>query len=466
MAAVWKKRLARTLDPVVARFLSSIKDDEHLILYDIAASRAHVRMLKKQCLISAQEYTRIDRALRSLNARYARGKMRLRESHEDVHMNIENMVKRIAGKPADKLHMARSRNDLVATDMRLYVRQETVTLLRLVTDAEQALLQHARVHRDVILPGYTHLQQAQPVSWAFYLLSIIFKLQRDADRLCDAYRRINVSPLGACALAGTAHRIDPEYTAALLGFSGFADNCMDAVGDRDFLCETAYICAQTGGHLASFATDLVIYATQEFALVELDDAIATGSSIMPHKKNPDIFELLRARSASLIGYVVSLFSVLQGLPGSYNRDHQDTKKIIFDCFDATCACLSMIPAVISKVHPVKTSWAARPAFCCATNLVDYAAAHTHTFRQAYHIVAECAQQADHDMAAFIHLCAQRLVIAQATVERLLTPAVAVRAKRSRNSTGTRSVHNQLKRAQRCIERNERRIRTFRRAMKC
>lgn len=462
MDTIWKNRFTKVLDPDIAQFLSSIEDDERLIIHDIVANRSHIRMLRKQKLITAREYAKMDRALQDLDTQYARGKAQLHEACEDVHMNIEMQLQKRIGHTADGLHMARSRNDLIATDMRLYARRSVVMLLDDCVKVHKSLVKHARAHHRVIVPGYTHLQQAQPVLWAFYLLSIFFKLQRDCERLFDAYQRINVSPLGACALAGTAHGIDPEFTALRLGFSRFAHNSMDAVSDRDFLCETTCVCAQIGMHLASFAEDLIIYTTQEFARVVLDDAITTGSSIMPHKKNPDSLELLRARAGSLIGHVVTLFAVMKGLPSTYNRDLQDTKRVFFDCVDATHACLSIMPRIISNVHFAKNDWATTPALCCATNVVDHLAAHNHSFRRAYHAVAACARRAQGNADTFIQQCAKEFTLEPRVIAALLTPVNAVQAKRSKNSTGPVQVRKALARAQRIIRNNKMRIKQLRR----
>jgi argininosuccinate lyase len=457
MNAIWKKRFTKELDPDIAHFLCSIEDDERLIEHDIAASRAHIRMLKEQGLITVRDHARMDRTLQDLGKQYALKRMMLDGAHEDVHMNIELQVKKRIGHGADGLHMARSRNDLIAADMRLFARQSVVMLLRDCLQAQIAFINHARVHHRVVIPGYTHMQQAQPVLWAFYLLSIFFKLQRDCERLFDAYVRVNISPLGACALAGTAHEIDPEFTAVRLGFSRFAHNSMDAVSDRDFLCEVAYVCTQIGMHLASFAEDLIIYTTQEFARIVLDDAIATGSSIMPHKKNPDCLELLRARTGSLIGYGVTLFTVMKGLPSSYNRDLQDTKRAFFGCIDTTHACLSVIPRIISNLHPAKNDWATKPALCCATNVVDHLSAHNCAFRKAYHAVAACARRAQGNVDIFIKQCAKEFMLEPKIVAALLTPVNAVQAKRSKNSTGPAQVRKALARAQRVMRNNKRRI---------
>lgn len=457
MKGIRKKRFTKKLNPDIETFLSSIKADERLIAYDIRANRAHVAMLRKQKCISAQDSRTLDQALRDLGKQYAEHTIRLLQAHEDVHMNIEYQVKKHTGNIADKLHMARSRNDLIATDMRLYTRDKVIMLLNDILALQKALIQHARRNKHVIVPGYTHLQRAQPVLWPFYLLSIFFKLQRDIDCLCDAYRRINISCLGACALAGTAHNIDPEYTAKFLGFDRFADNSMDAVGDRDFLCETAYICAQIGLHLAGFAEDIIIYATTEFALLTIDDAIATGSSIMPHKKNPDICEMIRAQAGSLAKHIVALLSVLKGMPSTYNRDLQATKTIIFDCIDTTHACMCVMPVLISHLHLNQNEWAYGPAFCCATNVVDYAAAKNQRFRKAYHIVSACACQAQGDITVFMRLCAQRLHIPLETIKVLLTPRNAVQAKQSGNSTGPGQVNQALIRAQNILKKNKQRI---------
>jgi len=259
---------------------------------------------------------------------------------------------------------------------------------------------------------------------------------------------------------GTAHTIDPDYTAGLLGFQGFTENCMDGVSDRDFLFEIVCACAQTGLHLASFAEDCIVYATEEFALVQLDDAIATGSSIMPHKKNADVFELIRARCGSLIGSVVAMFSILKGLPGAYNRDLQETKSIVFESIQTLHDNLCLISRVIPKLSLKKNVWVTEPALCCATNLMDHIISERIRFREAYHTVGACARQANGDVTVFVRLCAERFDMDEESVRMLLTPGHAVQAKCSKNSTGPRQVKLALLRARRKMKHNKQQITKF------
>jgi argininosuccinate lyase len=322
---------------------------------------------------------------------------------------------------------------------------------------QKALITHARKYRHAVVPGYTHMQRAQPVTWAYNLLGWFYKLQRDSDRLQDAWKRVNVSPLGACALAGTVHNIDPECTAALLGFERFVDNCMDGVSDRDFLFEITCVCAHISVHLTSFAEECILYSTEEFAHIQLDDSIATGSSIMPHKKNADVFEILRARSGTVIGNVVALFSIGKGLPGVYNRDLQETKRIFFSCIQLLHACLNIIAHVLPKLYLTKNDWAKKPAMCCAINLVDHVISAKRRFRKAYHAVSACVRLAQGDINAFIRLCAKRFNMEEADVATLLTPKCAVEVKSSKNSTGSKQVKRALLRASRQVKRNDQKI---------
>jgi argininosuccinate lyase len=463
MKHVWKERFTKPLDRDVAAFLCSTEDDTRLIAYDIKANRAHIRMLKKQKLITHTEFTKLDAALKKLQHRHARNRLSLRRTCEDVHINIEEMVRKHTGHVADSLHMARSRNDLIATDMRLFARDAIIMLLQDITRVQHVLVVHARAHAHVIVPGYTHTQRAQPVTWAFFLLGLISKLQRDHERLQDAYARVNMSPLGACALAGTPHAIDPDFTARQLGFTCFVDNCMDGVSDRDFLFETVCACAQVCMHIASFAEDCIMYTTEEFALVELDDAIATGSSIMPHKKNADVFELLRARSGVLIGHVVAMFSVLKGLPSAYDRDLQETKKIVFESVQTLHECLCILARVVPQLHLVKHEWATQPTLCCATTLVDHLISSTCRFRKAYYAVGACARKSRGDIGAFIRLCAKRFRMDEADIATLLTPEYAVHATHSPGGTGPRQVKKALVRAQRKVAHNEQKVKRLKMA---
>jgi argininosuccinate lyase len=443
-SGIWQKRFSKEIDKRILNFTSSIEDDERLVLYDIDACLAHIKMLRKEKIISPGEFRKLKKGLKKIAAQYKKGKFKLRREYEDVHINIEIKLRQFAGNAADKLHTARSRNDLVATDLRLYTRDTIKSVMKLLIDIKKALLKNARDNFGVIIPGYTHLQRAQPVLWSYYMLAHLDRFQRDLECLKDTLKKVNVSPLGSCAFAGTAHRIDPDYTAQILGFSRFADNGLDAVTDRDYLGATAFYFSQIMLHIATLAEDIIIYSTPEFNLIELDESIATGSSIMPQKKNPDVCELLRARAASSIGSLVSLMTILKSLPSSYNRDLEETKKVFFRHADETIECLNMIKLVIKSIQLKKSDWAKKPDLICATDLVDHLVKNGHAFRSAYNKVSECVRKSKGDINAFIKICAQKLKIEPSFIEKILKPENSVRAKRSKNSTGIKQTRRALK----------------------
>ena len=454
ITSAWHKRLPGRRHPLIIGSSSSATEDRRLVDYDLRSSAAHVQMLAKQKIITRREARRLQGGLRSIKKDYRRGRFVLKEQLEDVHMNIEHRLRKLIGSAADKLHTARSRNDLIATDLRLYCRDSVQRLMEKLIRVQQQVLASAGEYEGVVVSGYTHLQQAQPISWAFYMMSHFFRFQRDFERLTDALKRINISPLGSCALAGTRHNIDPAFTALRLGFDRPADNGLDAVSDRDFMAEIAAVMASVGQHIAGLAEDLVLYSSQEFKLVELDDLIATGSSIMPQKKNPDVFELLRSQAGRSIGDLTAHLCILKGLPSSYNRDLQSTKGIFFRQMDETSSSLDLAALVIGHVRPVVSDWPDRPNLCCATDIVDYLVIKKGSrFREAYGIIASCVARSKGDTKMFIRSCAKSTDLDIKCITELLKPRNSVAAKISRGSTGIRPVRAAMKKSRRVIAGN-------------
>jgi len=459
-AGVWRRRFRRPTSRAALEFSSSLADDRRLIPYDIACGLAHVSMLGRQKIITRREATLLVRGLKKILREFRNGKFRLDPNREDVHMNVEHRLKKYCGRDAEKFHTARSRNDLVAADLRLYCRDALRRSMAGILNLELALRDKAREYPSAVVPGYTHLQPAQPVFFTFYLLSYFYKFRRDLEGLNDARVRVNVSTLGAGALAGTTHPIDPDYLARRLGFDLTFANALDAVGDRDFLTETAYFLTQAMIHISSLAEDLVVMSSAEFGRLEIDDAYETGSSIMPQKKNPDICELLRAKAGKAVGSLTSLLCVLKGLPHSYNRDLQELKGIFFRQVDEILASLEIAAGLVKTIKLAEGSgpWSERENYAGCTDLVDRLVQSGFRFRAAYHLVAECVRSSNGDIDAFIESCARRLGWKSAAVAELLKPKNSVRRKISRGGTGIEATRQQLARAGRIIARHRKLVR--------
>ena len=384
-------------DASVEAFTASIDVDARLYRHDIAGSIAHAKMLGRQRIISAADAERIVRGLKEIEAEIDAGEFSFSPADEDIHMNIERRLTEKIGAAGGRLHTARSRNDQVALDMRLYLREEVGRILGNLEDLHTELARTARRHVDVMMPGYTHLQRAQPVLFAHHLLAYLDMFDRDRERFSDALKRINVLPLGSGALAGTTFPIDREYVAKLLGFPRVSTNSIDAVSDRDFLIEFVSAAAIVFVHLSRLSEELVLWSSQEFGFIELPDAYATGSSMMPQKKNPDVPELIRGKSGRIFGHLQALLTILKGLPLAYNRDLQEDKVPLFDTVDTVKSSVRLMAEIIARVSVRKERMteAARDGFMNATDLADYLVGRGVPFREAHGIagsvVAHCVK---------------------------------------------------------------------------
>lgn len=393
--AAWGGRFSEDLDAVAARVNASIDVDCRLGLEDVRGSIAHVRMLAARGIVSADDAARIERGLREIADEIAAGRIDWKTDLEDVHMNVESLLVARVGEAAGRLHTARSRNDQVATDMRLWtrdaldrVRDKTETLMAvLFVRAEETL--------DVVMPGYTHLQRAQPVRLAHHLLAWCEMLERDRGRHLDARMRMNECPLGAAALAGTTFPIDREMTARELGFARPMRNSIDATADRDFVLEALAALSIQAVHLSRIGEELVLWSSQEFGFVEMSDRFTTGSSIMPQKKNPDMAELVRGKTGRVVGDLVSMLVTMKGLPLAYNRDMQEDKRPLFDAFDTVEDCLEVLAGAIAtaRFSAERMRRALGEGFVEATEVADWLAARGVPFREAHHVagrlVARC-----------------------------------------------------------------------------
>ena len=391
----WGGRFEEELDAIAARFSASVEVDGRLWPEDIEGSIAHVRMLAEREILSKADAQLIESGLDEIRRSIEAGEFDWDASKEDVHMNIESALTEAIGEAGGRLHTARSRNDQVATDMRLWTRRACGMIAADVDAFLRVLVDKAEAHLDVLMPGYTHLQRAQPVRLAHHLLAWAEMLERDRGRLVDAAKRMNESPLGAAALAGTTFPVDRERTAAALGFDRPMRNSLDAVSSRDFLLEAVSALAICSIHLSRIAEELVLWSSQEFSFMHMSDAFTTGSSIMPQKKNPDMPELVRGKTGRVVGSLVNLLVMLKGLPLAYNRDLQEDKAPVFEAFDTVHDCLAVLTGAIESAtfDAERMAAALREGFLDATEVADWLAARGVPFREAHHVAGKLVQQA-------------------------------------------------------------------------
>ncbi len=386
----WAGRFNEPTDAFVEAFTASVDFDRRLYRYDIQGSIAHATMLARQGILTDGECATIVAGLERIRERIEKGDFRWSVALEDVHMNVESALTDDVGEVGKKLHTGRSRNDQVATDVRLYLREEIALIRGEMRRLQRALLDLAEREAETILPGFTHLQTAQPVTFGHHLLAWFEMLERDAGRLDDCARRLNVMPLGAAALAGTSYPLDRHYSAELLGFDRPAENSLDAVSDRDFaieFCAAASICLM---HLSRFSEELIIWSSAQFGFVELSDSFCTGSSIMPQKKNPDVPELVRGKAGRIFGHLMALLTLMKGQPLAYNKDNQEDKEPLFDTVDNLKGCLKVFADMVPVIRPRREAMlaAARKGYATATDLADYLVRQGIAFRDAHEVVGK------------------------------------------------------------------------------
>ncbi|MBI5167123.1 MAG: argininosuccinate lyase [candidate division NC10 bacterium] len=386
----WAGRFTKGTAKVVEEYTASVTFDKRLYRADIEGSIAHAKALAKAKVITKEEAREIVSGLVEILKEIERGEFIFNPSLEDIHMNIERRLEEKIGLAAGKLHTARSRNDQVALDLRLYLRHEIQEIMGLARGFRATLVELAEKHLDSVMPGYTHLQRAQPVLFAHHLLAYFEMMDRDQQRLADCYKRVNIMPLGSGALAGTPFPIDRKYIARLLNFPEVSRNSIDAVSDRDFVAEFLAASSILMMHLSRLAEEIILWSSVEFGFIELDDAFATGSSLMPQKKNPDVAELARGKVGRVYGSLLSLLTTLKGLPLSYNRDLQEDKEPLFDAVDTVKASLRVLAPLLRtlKVHPERMRVAAQEGFLNATDLADYLVGKGMPFRQAHEVVGK------------------------------------------------------------------------------
>lgn len=464
---LWDGRFAEKTHRSVEAYTASIAFDSRLYIYDIAGSVAHCRMLAKTGIIGEETALALVEGLGAIRREIERGEFTFDDSLEDIHMHIEARLLQIVGKAAQELHTARSRNDQVALDVRMFLRKETADIIRGLVALREAIVAAAKDHMDVILPGYTHMQRAQPVLLAHHLMAYFEMFSRDAERMLDALARINVMPLGAAALAGTTYPIDRDYVAELLDFAAVSDNSMDSVADRDFVLEFLSAAAICMIHFSRLSEELILWSSAEFRFITLSDAFSTGSSIMPQKKNPDISELTRGKSGRVTGNLVSLLMLMKSLPLAYNRDMQEDKEPLFDTVDTLKAVIDihtrMLPTITFN-RDVMLAAASR-GYQNATDLADYLVTQGMPFRKAHSVAGSAVAHAVahgvelneiplKDLKAFSKLIKK-------DVYALLTPESMVNRRSCRGGTSADQVRQAIINAQTHLSAELERMPTFR-----
>ncbi len=454
----WSGRFGEPVDQEVKRFTASVAFDQRLGKYDIEASLAHARMLAATGILPRRDLAAIERGLAQVRREIENGRFKWSLDAEDVHLNIERRLTALVGDAGKKLHTARSRNDQVATDLRLWLRAEIDAILQRLVALERALIDQAARHAALIMPGFTHLQVAQPVTFGHHLLAYVEMLARDRERLVEARSRVNRLPLGAAALAGTSFRIDRRRVAKDLGFEAVAENSLDAVSDRDFAIEFCACAALVMVHLSRLSEEIVLWMSPRFGFVRLPDRYCTGSSIMPQKKNPDVAELVRGKSARVIGDTMALMTLMKGQPLAYNKDNQEDKQPLFDAVDTVKDSLSVFAGMVAGMEPVPSAMrsAVLEGHATATDLADYLVRKGLPFRDAHEAVARAVREAERhgvDLAALplakLKTFSKRI---GPDVKRVLTPEGSIAARNHIGGTAPAQVRAAAARARKRLPR--------------
>ena len=446
---LWKGRFAKSSAQAADEFNASIGFDQRLYEEDISGSIAHAKMLGRQGILSKEEASQIIGALEEILSDIKAGKIEFSIESEDIHMNIESILTERIGQTGKKLHTARSRNDQVAVDFRLYLKKETSNINDALDGLLDTLAFLAEKHQDTVMPGYTHLQRAQPVTFAYHLLAYYQMFSRDRERFADCIKRTDRLPLGSGALAGTPYDTDRGFLAEELGFSEVLPNAMDAVADRDFAIEFLSCCSITMMHLSRFCEELILWSSVEFGFIEIDDAYSTGSSIMPQKKNPDMAELIRGKSGRVYGDLMSLLTICKGLPLAYNKDLQEDKEPVFDSVDTLKASLEIFTDMIGtmEVHGERMENAARHGYMNATDAADYLVSKGIPFRDCHEIIGKMVLYSIEHGKALEDLTIEEFKSFSPTFDEDIYDRIAIRnciaAKRSEGSTSFDSVAKQL-----------------------
>ncbi|GAB3800880.1 argininosuccinate lyase [Virgibacillus kimchii] len=457
---LWGGRFTKQTNELVDEYTASISFDKKLAAYDVQGSIVHVNMLKKCNIISEKEADTISAGLEAVYKKIETGEAVLNEEDEDIHMNVERLLIEEIGPVGGKLHTGRSRNDQVALDMRLYLRNELLHISDQLVTLQEALYKQAETTLDVVLPGYTHLQRAQPVLFAHHMMAYVFMFQRDVERIADSFKRVNKSPLGAGALAGTTFPIDREFVAEQLGFDGICENSLDAVSDRDFVIEFLSNASLISVHLSRLCEELIQWSSAEFHFIELDDAFCTGSSMMPQKKNPDVAELVRGKTGRIYGNLIGMLTTLKGLPLAYNKDMQEDKEGMFDSVDTLKGALALFAPMVETMQVKKENMyeAVRKDFSNATDLADYLVGKGMPFRESHAVVGQVVLHCINEGKYLLDMSLEELqsfssMIATDIFE-VLTPEAVVNARNVAGGTAKNRVEDQLETAASLFERNK------------
>ena len=446
---LWKGRFAKAASSTAEEFNASIQFDQRLYKQDITGSIAHGKMLAKQGILTGEEASQIEKALLQILAEIEEGKIAFSIEQEDIHMNIESILTERIGPAGKKLHTARSRNDQVAVDIRLYLKEEIQRIQGLLRTLLETLLDLAGKNQDTVMPGYTHLQRAQPVTLAYHLLAYCQMFSRDHQRFADCFKRTDWLPLGSGALAGTTYQTDRGYLAKELDFANICPNAMDAVSDRDFALEFLSCCSITMMHLSRFCEELIIWSSTEFNFIEMDDAFSTGSSIMPQKKNPDMAELIRGKTGRVYGDLMTLLTIMKGLPLAYNKDMQEDKLPVFDAADTLADSLGIFTEMIAtiKVNDQIMEKAVKSGFMNATDAADYLVTKGIPFRDCHEIIGRIVLYCVQAGKAIEELTLEELREFSPAFEEDIYEKIDIRAciaaKKSQGSTSPESVRKQL-----------------------
>lgn len=449
MTKLWGGRFQKSAESWVDEFGASIGFDQQLVMEDLEGSVAHVTMLGVQGILPQEDVEKILAGLSELKKKAEADELEFSVSNEDIHLNLEKMLTDLIGPVGGKLHTGRSRNDQVATDMHLFLKKRVVEVIDLIEKFQETIIKQAEQHVETIAPGYTHLQRAQPISFAHHLMAYFWMLQRDKERFKESIKRIDILPLGAGAMAGTTFPIDREKSAELLGFSSIYQNSMDAVSDRDFIVEFLSNSSLLMTHLSRFAEEIIIWSTDEFKFIELDDAFSTGSSIMPQKKNPDMAELIRGKTGRVYGNLMGLLTVLKGTPLTYNKDMQEDKEGMFDTVHTILGSLKIFEGMVRtmKVNTKRLQQAVNSDFSNATELADYLATKGMPFREAHEVTGKlvftCIQRGIYLMDLPIEDMKAESELIEEDVYDVLKPEAAVGRRHSLGGTGFDQVRIQL-----------------------
>ncbi|AKS39233.1 argininosuccinate lyase [Anoxybacillus gonensis] len=457
MKKLWGGRFTKTAAQWVDDFGASIHFDQQLVEEDIEGSIAHVTMLGECGILPKEDVATIKNGLMKLLEKAKKGELSFSVAYEDIHLNIEKMLIDEVGAVGGKLHTGRSRNDQVATDMHLYLRKRVIEIVELIRQLQRVLVQKAEQHIETLVPGYTHLQRAQPISFAHHLMAYVWMFERDRERFTESLKRINKSPLGAGALAGTTFPIDRHLTAQLLGFDSIYENSLDAVSDRDFIIEFLSNSSILMMHLSRFCEELILWSSQEFQFIEMDDTFATGSSIMPQKKNPDMAELIRGKTGRVYGNLMALLTVMKGLPLAYNKDMQEDKEGMFDTVQTVIGSLKIFAGMIETMT-VRTDVmekATKQDFSNATELADYLAKKGVPFREAHEIVGKlvltCIERGVFLADLPLDVYQQASPLFEEDIYEALNPYTAVNRRTSAGGTGFTEVKKAIEKAKQMIE---------------